>query len=414
MKIVQINTTPSGSTGSIMMNIHKELINQGHESYVVWGRGRKSNNNNEIFLNDKIGVYFHTLYTRLTGKVGFASKRSTKKLIKRLEQINPDIIHLHNLHGYYINIELLFNYLKKSNVKVIWTLHDCWAFTGHCTHFDSVKCDRWKKQCSNCPIKKEYPKSFIDNSSWCFNRKKAIFTSINDLIIITPSEWLASKVQDSFLNKYKIKVINNGIDTTIFKKIDKSKLLFRKKYNLKNKKIILGVAAPFTQKKGFNDFIELAKLLDDNYIIVLVGLNKKQIKLLPSNIIGIEKTDNVQELVDIYNSADVLFNPTYEDNYPTVNLESISCGTPVVTYKTGGSVEFVNFIVNEKNFVFDKKLAINDIVFFKAAIDDIIRTDIVIKDRKRISISFMTKQYTSLYAKKNKRFEVKDDERRSN
>ncbi len=336
MKIVQINSVPNGSTGKIMMSIHKELLKQGYDSYVVWGRGRKAENDTEICMNDKLGVYFHVLYSRLTGKTGFGSKNATKKLIKKLEQIKPDIVHLHNIHGYYINIELLFNYLKNNNIKVIWTFHDCWAFTGQCPHFLIKKCDKWQSKCFNCPMIKEYPKSFVDNSRWNFNKKKDLFTCLDNIIIVTPSKWLSGLIGKSFMKKYDVRVINNGIDINIFKPTD---CAFRKKNNLGDKKIILGVANVWDVRKGLNDFIELSGLIDDDYIIVLVGLTDSQIEKLPHNIIGISRTENQSELAGIYSTADVFFNPTYEDTYPTVNLESISCGTPVVTYETGGSTE---------------------------------------------------------------------------
>ena len=245
MKIVQINSFSNGSTGKIMMSIHKELLNKGHDSYVVWGRGRKSENEHEIFLNDKIGVYRHVLSSRLTGKTGFYSKKSTKKLLKKLDEIKPDIVHLHNIHGYYINIEMLFNYLKKNNIRVIWTLHDCWAFTGQCPHFAAAKCDKWKTECKKCPMIHEYPRTFKDNSNWNYKKKKELFTGLN-MTIVTPSKWLANLVKESYLKDYQVKVINNGVDTDVFKPTPSD---FRKKYNLKDKKIILGVASVWTEKK---------------------------------------------------------------------------------------------------------------------------------------------------------------------
>src|SRR5574344_564069 len=358
MKIVQINTFSNGSTGSIMMNIHNELQKNGVDSYVVWGRGRKSNNNHEIYMNDKIGVYFHALYSRITGNVGFASKHSTKILIKKLNKINPDIVHLHNIHGYYINIEMLFKYLKEKDIKVIWTLHDCWAFTGHCSHFITVNCQKWKNVCFDCPLLKNYPKSFVDNSTWNFEKKKELFNGLN-LTIITPSKWLADLVKESFLKNYKIEVINNGVDTSVFKPIKGN---FRLKNHLENKKIILGVANVWTKQKGIEDFIELSKVLDPKYVIVLIGLTKKQIKKLPSNILGIKKTKTSRELAEIYSSADVLFNPTYEDNYPTVNLESIACNTPVITYDTGGSKECLNEFNGKVTTLNDMKLNYSKII----------------------------------------------------
>lgn len=335
MKIVQINTFSNKSTGTIMLNIHNYLKKNNIESYVVWGRGRKAKNKNEIYMNDKIGIYYHGLYTRLTDKTGFASKRATQKLIEKLDKIRPDIIHLHNIHGYYINIEILFNYIKKNNIKVIWTLHDCWAFTGHCSHFELVGCKKWKEGCNNCKQKGKYPKSFVDNSKWNYQQKRELFTGVN-MIIVTPSKWLSNLVKQSFFKCYKIKVINNGIDTNIF---TKRKSNFREKYNLINKKIILGVASDWTKEKGLYDFYNLAKTIDDDVKIVLVGLNKKQIEEIPNNIIGIEKTENAEQLAEIYTAADIYFNPTYADNFPTTNLEALACGTPVFTYNTGGSIE---------------------------------------------------------------------------
>ena len=400
MKIVQINTFSNGSTGNIMMNIHKELLKKGVDSYVVWGRGRKTQNQNEIYMNDKLGVYFHALYARLTGKVGFASKSATKKLIKKLDEIKPDIIHLHNLHGYYINIEILFNYIKENNVKVIWTLHDCWAFTGQCPHFTIRNCNKWKSQCYNCPMIHEYPKTIKDNSYWNYNKKKELFSNLN-LTIVTPSEWLSKLVKESFLKKYEVKVINNGIDLNIFKKLDKKDLKFRKKYKLKDKKIILGVASPFTYKKGFYDFIKLSKVLNDNYRIVLVGLNKKQIRELPRNIIGIEKLNDYLQLVDIYNSADIFLNLTYEDNYPTVNLEAIACGIPVITYDTGGSTEFINYLNSTSlYYVIKKNNKSNDIVKeIKKSVELLLlnNDEFFIKDINSLDIKTKIKEYINLY-----------------
>ena len=394
LKIVQINSFSYGSTGKIMMSIHNELINHGYESWVIWGRGRKSNNIKEIFMNDICGVYFHVLYSRLTGKTGFASRKSTIKLIERLDEIKPDIIHLHNIHGYYINIELLFKYIKQKNIKLIWTLHDCWGFTGQCPHFTLKKCSKWKKQCQNCPMIKEYPKALIDNSFWNYNMKKKLFTNLN-ATIITPSKWLSNLVKESFLKEYDIITINNGIDINVFKP---TKSDFRKKHSLEDKKIILGVASIWDTRKGLNDFVRLSKVLDDSYRIVLVGVSKKQIKSLPNNIIGIRRTSNQKELAEIYSAADVFLNTTYEDNYPTVNLEAIACGTPVLSYDTGGSVEFINFIKNKNdNYIINKKDIKRDINILKEYIDRIIGKKMYLIDPFQLSEKTMIKKYIKIY-----------------
>ena len=245
---------------------------------------------------------------------------------------------MHNLHGYYLNVGILFDYLKTCGKKIIWTLHDCWAFTGHCSYFTAAGCEKWKEQCFCCPQKCSYPKSLIDKSERNFWRKRTVFTGIPNLTIVTPSKWLADLVKESFLKEYDVKVINNGIDLTAFKPTESD---FRVKYGLENKKIILGVASVWDERKGLNDFVKLANEIDDDTCIVLVGVNEKQKKNLPSKILCVERTNNVAELAGVYTAADLFFNPTYEDNYPTVNLEAQACGTPVVTYATGGSIESV-------------------------------------------------------------------------
>lgn len=339
MKIVQINTFPYKATGSIMMSIHDRLQELGHDSYVVWGRGRDAKNEQEIVIKNDLEIKLHGIYTRLTDKTGFASNMSTRKLLQKLDEINPDIIHLHNIHGYYLNIESLFEYIKLHNVRVIWTLHDCWAFTGHCAYFDKVGCDRWKTGCYKCPQKHTYPSSkFLDNSKWNWEKKKKLFTKA-EITIVTPCEWLKGLVELSFLKEYPVEVIYNGIDCNTYRPKDTD---FEKKYNLAGRYVILGVASEWTERKGLKDFIELSKMLDDKYKIVLVGLEKKQIEKLPKQIIGIERTASVEELVGIYSRANIFFNPTYEDNFPTTNIESIACQTPVITYNTGGSPEAID------------------------------------------------------------------------
>lgn len=339
IKVVQINTFPYKATGNIMMNIHNQLLEEQYDSYVFWGRGRAAQNEREIAILDEFGVKLHGVYTRITDKTGFASKKVTRKLIGKLQQIKPDILHLHNLHGYYLNIELLFNYIRENNIKVVWTLHDCWAFTGHCAYFDMVGCEKWKTGCYDCEQKKTYPSSLIkDNSHWNWEKKRYLFTNLN-ITIVTPCKWLKNIVQQSFFKEYPIEVIYNGIDLNIF---HPTKTDFEEKYNLQGKYVILGVASEWTDRKGLKDFIKLEKMLDrTKYRIVLVGLMQKQIKELPDTIISIERTQNIQELVGIYTRANVFFNPTYEDNFPTTNLEAIACGTPIITYNTGGSPEVV-------------------------------------------------------------------------
>ncbi len=353
MKILQINSVCGrGSTGRIVLDIHKALIENGHESYIAYGRPPAIGCPDAIKIGTKIDIYTHVLKTRIFDLHGFGSKNATKKFIKKVEQINPDIIHLHNIHGYYINIELLFNYLKEKQKPIVWTLHDCWAFTGHCAHFEYVGCYKWKSGCFSCPQKNRYPSSWIlDNSKHNWEKKKELFTGIKKMIIITPSQWLAQLVGQSFLKEYPVQVIPNTIDTNIFKPTPSD---FRKKYNLENKFIILGVASVWEERKGLKYFIELSKMLKEDEVIVLVGLTKKQIKELKKyGIIGIERTNSPNELAKIYTAADVFVNPTLEENYPTVNLEAQACGTYVITFDSGGAKETIKNI--EYGTVIDKK-----------------------------------------------------------
>ena len=291
-------------------------------------------------------------------------------------------------------MELLFNYIRENNIKVIWTLHDCWAFTGQCAYFSTKQCEKWKTKCHNCPLLKNYPKAIIDNSTWNYQKKKKLFTGL-DITLVTLSKWLADLVKKSFLKEYQVKVINNGIDLNIFKP---TKSNFRKRYNIENKKIILGVASVWDSRKGLTDFIKLSKILNEDYVIVLIGLSKKQIKSLPDNIIGITRTENQKELAGIYSIADVLLNPTYEDNYPTVNIEALACGTPVLSYDTGGSIEFVNFIKdNNTKYIIEKNKVISDINNLKEYIDGIINNKLILKDIKLLDEKTMIDKYLELY-----------------
>jgi putative colanic acid biosynthesis glycosyltransferase len=341
VKVLQINSVCGiGSTGRIATDIHNILVEQGHESYIAYGREEAKNCDKAIKIGTDLDNYSHVALTRVFDRHGFGSKKATEDFIGEIENLDPDLIHLHNIHGYYINVEMLFEYLKKVNKPVIWTLHDCWAFTGHCTHFDYVGCDKWKTGCFSCPEKKSYPKStVIDNSMLNYKNKKEIFSGVKNLTIVTPSNWLANLVEQSYLSEYPVEVINNGVDLEIFKPVDSD---FRRRNGIINKFIILGVAGVWNVRKGYDYFLELSNRIKSDEIIVMVGLSKKQKNELPDNIIGITHTNNINELAEIYSTSDVFVNPTLEDNFPTTNLESLACGTPVVTFNTGGSLECLN------------------------------------------------------------------------
>jgi len=338
MKILQINSVyKQGSTGHIVANIHSKIKDNNMVSYVAYGRGMHDEDS-LIRIGNDLDMQLHALGTRLFDKHGLYSKRITQEFIETIDKLDMDIFHLHNIHGYYLNYPILFEYLKDK--KVVWTLHDCWSFTGHCSYYEYVGCDKWQTHCEQCPQLSQYPKSyFIDNSENNFSLKKQFFTSVKDLTIITPSTWLKNEVKKSFLKHKDMRVIHNGIDLDIFQYRESS---FRKNYGLENRFIILGVANIWEERKGFKYFLKFSKLLEQDEVIVLVGLNKNQLQDLPTNIIGIERTSSAVELAEIYSSADVFANPTLEDNFPTTNLESLACGTPVVTFKSGGSPECID------------------------------------------------------------------------
>lgn len=363
-RILQINSViNSGSTGRIAEEIGLKAMQNSWESYIAYGRNDSSSKSHKVKIGNNWDVTWHVLGTRLLDHHGFESRKATRDFIREIQHIRPNIIHLHNIHGYYLNMDIMFDYLKSTEIPVIWTLHDCWPMTGHCTHFSFVGCNKWKTHCEKCPQKKEYPASFwIDNSSKNFEHKKKLFTSVQNLTIVPVSNWLAEIVKDSFFNKYSIKVIHNGVDSEIFRpiNIDKIKL----KYRLNDKFVVLGVANIWSKRKGLQDFIELQNSLKKDEVIVLVGLPKEKINSLPNNIIGIERTENVKELAELYSAANVFVNPTWEDNFPTINLESLACGTPVITYRTGGSPESITY---ETGFIVEQ----GDLEGVRKAIDTI-------------------------------------------
>lgn len=339
MKVLIINVVCGiRSTGRICTDMASALEAQGHEVKIAYGREcvPEQFQKYAVRIGSNFDVRLHGLRARLLDGAGFGSKQTTARFIQWVEEYDPDVIHLHNIHGYYINIEVLFKYLKICKKRIIWTLHDCWSFTGHSAYCDAVECERWLNGCGKCPQIREYPKSFTDNSKFNWLRKKELFSNIKNMIIVTPSKWLAELVKKSFLSGYPVKVINNGVNISQFKLMESD---FREQHKLEDKFILLGVATAWDDMKGYSDFIELSRKLDDSYKIVMVGLTDKQIKKLPDNIIGIRRTACIEELVYIYSSSDILLNLSYCDTYPTINLEARACGLPIITYATGGSPE---------------------------------------------------------------------------
>jgi len=392
LKILLINSVCGiGSTGRICTDIYQALEKEGHKCTIAYSRGNPKGFDT-IKIGNKWDVRFHALRSRITDRQGFYSKQATKKFVKVIKERQFDIIHLHNIHGYYLNLKILFEALKNLEAKVVWTFHDCWPFTGHCPHFEFVGCNKWLEKCYKCPQKSRYPKSiFLDNSTRNYLEKKRLFTSLTNITIITPSKWLEGLVRKSFFKEYPIYTINNGINLDIFKKRNSD---LRIKEKLGDKFIVLGVTGVWDERKGLNVFIELSKLLDESYKIILVGLTEQQKKHLPNNIIGIIRTENIERLAEIYSASDVFLNPTFEDTFPTTNLEALACGTPVVTFNSGGSPEIINsqcgMIVDVKNAETLKEILEN-------LKNSNFETELCIQKSKNYGIISMVNNYLAIY-----------------
>ena len=341
MKILLVNSVIGfGSTGRIVKDLHEVLMDFGHEPLVAFGRGKPLDGYHQYKIGSLVDQGLHLASSRLFDDHGLRSKLSTKAFVKQVEAFQPDVVHLHNIHGYYLNYPELVKGLKQLAVPVVWTLHDCWSFTGHCAYFDFVGCDRWKTECFDCPQKNAYPESLgWDRSTRNFNLKKEVFNQLPQAVMVSPSNWLTDLVKQSFLT-HEALTIPNGIDLEVFKQ----KAVTENLYNLPmDKKLILGIASKWEPRKGLSYFVELQHQIPEGYHLVLVGLDKQQESLFTSKQVTlIPRTNNVQELVDLYNRAFVLFNPTLEDNFPTVNLEAQACGCPVITFDTGGSPETIS------------------------------------------------------------------------
>lgn len=346
MKIAQINMVAGGSTGNIMRQIAACARAQGHEA-ITFSSPSFSRSHPETFPQYEDHRYFgtpfnhaiHYVLGRLTGRNGCFSYFATKKLVKELKEFSPDILHLHNLHNWCIHIPTLFRYINKNDIRVIWTLHDCWTFTGQCPYFDIVECDKWKTGCHNCPQNHIYPESKVDATRWGYAFKKKWFTSVKNMTLVTPSQWMADTTKQSFMGQYPITIIHNGIDLNVFQPTHSD---FRETHGIRpDQYLLLGVAFEWGPRKGLDVFIELSKRLDDRFRLVLVGTNDVVDAQLPENIISIHNTVDQQELAKIYTAADLFVNPTREEMFGLVNAEALACGTPVVTFRTGGCPEVI-------------------------------------------------------------------------
>lgn len=354
-RLLQINPVirKNTSTGKIMREIGELAASRGWESYIAYSKGRDGvpeggmvGKSKLVPVGGRLSVALHGMKTRLFDGHGLGSRIATRRFVKDIRKIDPDIIHIHNIHGYFLNYEILFKYLAKAGKPVIWTVHDCWLYTGHCYYYTAIGCSKWMEGCGNCPQRKAFPKSlFIDRSSEMWKRKAMAFNSIpKDRFLIAPvSEWICGEMKQSYLKDCNFKVIHNGIDLEAFKPATREQIdSVRRNYGLGERHILLGLASLWIKEKGWDDFISLAGKIDkEKEVIVMVGVNVAMAGELPEGIVAIRRTESREELAVLYSAADAFINPTYQDNYPTVNLEAIACGTPVITYRTGGSIEAV-------------------------------------------------------------------------
>ena len=372
-RVMLVNTVVgTGSVGRLVEGLYNTLLANGFECMVAYGRDTAPEGMNAYRIGQDLDVYIHGGLSRITDRHGFYSAHATREFINVIEDYNPDIIHLHNVHGYYLNIKILFEYLKQKDIRIIWTLHDCWTFTGHCSHFEYIGCMKWTTGCFACEQLSEYPKSMgKDNSERNYKEKKELFTGFDNLTLVTPSVWLANRVAQSYMSEYHTVVVPTGIDLEQFTPIAEERksdnLIFRLRnnLNLRNKNVLLGVANPWRERKGLSQFVNLSKMLSERNVIVLLGLNDEQLNELPENIIGIGHTDSVEELAALYSMADIYVNLTLEDTFPTTNIEALACGTPVVTYRSGGSAESIDDtcgIAVERNSIQGVVAAIDTII----------------------------------------------------
>lgn len=336
LKLLQLNECLNFSTGKITQSIGETAMQKGWESYIAYS-SRESLvpcKSKVIKVGSKIDPYIHYAENLLLDREGLSSRFATKKLVEQIKAIQPNVVQLHNLHDHWLNYKILFEYLHSTDIQVVWTFHDCWAMTGHCMHFVTKNCDRWKTGCYDCLMKGEYPKSLVDRSRKNWELKKALFAGCKNLTVVACSDWIANFVRESYLKDKRILTIRNGVDLSIFKPQSKTK---SKKYK------IIAVSSPWYPAKGELDIYKLRSILsDEEFEITMVGLSANQMKKLPAGIRGFQRTQNVNELAKLYSDSDVLINPTYADTFPTVNLEALACGTPVITYRTGGSPEAVD------------------------------------------------------------------------
>lgn len=348
--LLQINSSANASShGKIAESIGALAIKEGWRSVIAYGRRVSPSQSELIHIGTNFELKEHGIESRLFDNHGLASRFATRKFVRKIQEIKPDIIQLHNIHGYYLNYKLLFEYLNHTNIPIVWTLHDCWSFTGHCSHFIGVHCDKWKTFCHDCSLKRAYPKSYIDRSKRNFELKRKIFTANSNLHIVTVSEWLGELAKQSFFYKKDIRVIGNGVDINVFRPVNfQQGDLFRK---LQGKSVVLGVASVWGEHKGLTDFVRLNQLLKNDEQLVLIGINEDTKKQLPSNIICIPRTNSSEELAQWYNRADIVLSLSKAETFGLTVVEGMACGTPAIVYDNTAQPELITkdtgFVIKE-------------------------------------------------------------------
>lgn len=348
--VVQFNpVVKNGSTGRITEQIGDLALARGWDSLIVYsGRPKNVSNSRLIQCGNYLDSVLHAVETRLFDRHGLGSRRATKRLIRQLLELKPDILHLHNIHGYYINYEVLTNYIVANNIPVVWTFHDFWPITGHCSYFSDINCEKWINQCHSCPKISYYPKSLgFDNSKNNYKLKKKLFSSISNLTIVPVSKWAGSLVDKSFLRNKRVIPIYNGVDLSVFQPQGNQNEL-KLKYGFdSNCKVLLALATTWGKRKGWFDYIELAGMLPENIKIVLVGVTQKQKHELPASIITIARTESVTQLAELYSLADIVMNLSYQETFGLTTVEGFACGTPSIVYNCTASPELMSKDVGE-------------------------------------------------------------------
>ena len=350
-----------GSIGRTAEQLGQLVQSKGWRSFIAYSRVNYGSTSEVYRVDNKFSTLFHALLTRLFDMCGYGSYFATKRLVNVIERERPDLIHMHIIHNYDINLKVLFNYLSTSGIPIVWTQHDCWSYTGHCAYYSNVACEKWKTECHNCPQFNVFPKSwFYDGSKRNYRFKKKVFTSVpqNKMCIVAVSEYVKKDIEQSFLNKYRIKRIYNGIDTDRFLPLKESNSEVRANYGLGDGILLMGFATAWTERKGISDYYKLRKKLDKRYTIVFVGVDEQLKKTLPEGIIGIENTSSIEELVKLYSTADIVMNLASEESFGKTTPEGMACGTPSIVYNSTASPE----LVDEKTGIICEKGDIDGVV----------------------------------------------------